>query len=572
MRNLSCAFAFLLFGTGLLAGQTADTIYYNGHVITVWDAHPVAEAFAIRGDKFLAVGSNEEVMRTAGTATNKVDLHGHTVTPGLIESHVHPIVAALADRDEQFPAIHSVADVQAYIRKQVPRVPPERIIIVPKVFATRLVEHRLPTRYELDEAAGDRLAMTDNDYSSALDSALLARLGITRDSPQPADGKIIKDNRGEPTGLILGAIKLIDPLRRGSPPTFDDKLWALRSMQKRYVQSGLTSVIDRAQDAAGFRAYETLEQRGELSLRSSVTFLISALGTPEDVRKEIEAIPLMTGWGDDWVRVGSLKTVIDGGMLTGTAYLRQPWGGNTEMYGYHDPTYRGVLRVPKENIFAMARVADELGWQMTAHVAGDGAEELLLDAYEAADKVKSIRDRRFCITHGNFTPPEAIARAVKLGVVIDSQIALHYLDGPAVKFPFGPERMKYFDPYRSMFDAGMVVAGGSDHMIGFDARKAINPYQPFFGMWMAITRLTVDGTVMQPEQRITREKALRLWTLNGAYLTFDEKKKGSIEPSKLADFAVISKDYLSCPEDDIKDIDALRTVVGGRIVYDKLRE
>jgi predicted amidohydrolase YtcJ len=570
MKHLSWALALWLFGAITAAGQTADTIYYNGHIITVWNAHPVVEALAIRGDKFLAVGSNQEVLQTAGPATLKVNLQGRTVTPGLIESHVHPIMAALGDRDGQLPAFHSIADVQAYIRKQLAVVPPASVIIVPKVFATRLAEHRLPTRYELDAAAGPRLAMTDNEYSSALDSALLERLGITRDSAQPADGKIIKDERGEPTGLVLGAGKLMDPLRKANPPSFEDKLRALRSMQKRYVQAGLTSVIDRGQDAAGFRAYETLEQRGELSLRSSVTFLISALGTPQDVRHEIEAIPLVTGYGDDWVRVGSLKTIMDGGILTGTAYLRQPWGEHTEVYGYHDPTYRGVLRVPRENIFEMARVADELGWQMTAHVAGDGSEELLLQAYQAADKLKSIRDRRFCITHGNLTPPEAIALAVKLGVVMDSEIAFHYLDGPAVKIAFGPERMKLFDPYRSMFDAGMVVAGGSDHMIGLDSRTAINPYQPFFGMWMAITRRGVDGSVMEPEQRITRDEALRMWTLNGAYLTFDEKKKGSIEPGKLADFTVISKDYLACPEDEIKDIDALRTVVGGRIVYDKL--
>ena len=571
MQQIIMALAILLSGPALAAGQTADTIYYNGKVITVWNAHPVVEAFAIRGDKFLAVGSNDEVMRTAGPATVKIDLHGHTVTPGLIESHVHPIMSALGDRDETFAPLHSIAEIQDFIRGKAAVVEPDRIIFAPKVFATRLKEHRLPTRYELDEAAGPRLAMTDNGYSASLDSALLAKLGITRDTPQPADGKIIKDAKGEPTGVILGSNKLLEPARRTRAATFEDKLWALHSMQKRYNTAGITSVLDRAQDAEGFRVYETLEERGELSVRSSVTFMISAQGTPQDVRKEIMAIPLITGWGDDWVRVGSLKTILDGGMLTGTAYLRQPWGENTQVYDYHDPTYRGVLRVSKEDLFEMARVADEVGWQMTAHVAGDGAEELLLDSYEAADKIKSIRDRRFCITHGNFTPPEAIARAVRLGVVIDSQIDLHYFDGPAVKVPFGPERMKYFDPYRSMFDAGMVVSGGSDHMIGFNPRTAINPYHPFFGMWMSITRKTVDGSVLEPEQRITRDEALRMWTINGAYVAFDEKIKGSIEPGKLADFAVINKDYLTCPEDEIKDIDPLRTVVGGRIVYDTMK-
>jgi len=194
--------------------------------------------------------------------------------------------------------------------------------------------------------------------------------------------------------------------------------------------------------------------------------------------------------------------------------------------------------------------------------------DVLIDAYEAADKRKSIRERRFTVTHGNFPNPEAIARARKLGVVFDCQPAWHYFDGPAIKDAFGPMRMKDFQPYRALFDAGVVVAGGSDHMIGFDSRQAINPYHPFFGMWMAITRETADGTVMEPEQRITREEALRMWTRNAAYLSFEEKTKGSIEPGKLADFVVISKDFLSCPVDQIKDIEALQTVVDGKSVYE----
>jgi predicted amidohydrolase YtcJ len=171
------------------------------------------------------------------------------------------------------------------------------------------------------------------------------------------------------------------------------------------------------------------------------------------------------------------------------------------------------------------------------------------------------------VTHGNFPDARAIERARRMGVAFDSQPAWLHLDGAAIKDVFGPARMQDFVPLRSLIQAGVVVAGGSDHMIRFDSRTAINPYNPFFGMWMAIVRKTTDGTVLGPNETISREQALRMWTLNGAWLTFEEKTKGSIEPGKLADFVVVSKDFLQCPVDEIKDIEALLTVVGGKPVY-----
>ena len=159
----------------------------------------------------------------------------------------------------------------------------------------------------------------------------------------------------------------------------------------------------------------------------------------------------------------------------------------------------------------------------------------------------------------------------KLGVVANMQPAWLFLDGATLVKQFGLDRLAYFQPYRTIFDRGVIVGGGSDHMIRFDPREATNPYHPFLGMWIAVTRKTVDGTALNPEQRISRMEALKMWTWNGAYLMFAEKEKGSIEPGKLADLAVLSKDYAKCPEDEIKDIEALRTVVGGKVVYDKLQ-
>lgn len=559
--------ALVLWASVLPAQQSADVIYYNAKIVTMWAAHPAAQALAIRGDRLLAVGSNEEVLRTAGPSTRRIDLQGKCVLPGLEDSHTHPITAALSEKDGPVPSMHSIAEVQAYVRKLAAATPADKLIFVPKVYSTRLKDRRYPTRYELDAASPGRLAMTDNDYASVFNSALLAKLGITRDTPQPANGKIIKDEKGEPTGLVLGARQLQANLRQLRQPTHADLVWALKSMQKAYNQVGITSTIDRGQSPAGFRVYQELRHKNELTVRSYLTYLITAQGSPADVRQEIERIPFVTGLGDDWFRVGSLKTVADGGILIGTAYLREPYGQNTAIYGYSDPDYRGVLNVPRENLAEMARVAVRLGWQMTAHTAGGGATDALLDAYEAADRETPISGRRFTVTHVNFPNARAIERARRMGVAFDCQPAWHHYDGPAIKDAFGPARMRDFLPFRSIFNAGVVVAGGSDHMIRFDSREAINPYNPFFGMWMTITRQTVDGTVLGPEQALTREEALRMWTLNGAWLSFEEKTKGSLEPGKLADLVVISKDYLNCPVDEIKDIEALVTVVGGKEVY-----
>ncbi|MGH9844928.1 MAG: amidohydrolase [Blastocatellia bacterium] len=549
------------------AQQTADTIYYNGKIVTMWEARPTAEAVAIRGARFLKVGSNAEVLQTAGSETKKIDLGGRTVLPGLIDSHTHPISAALSERDGPLPAFNSIADVQAYIRQRAARSPKDQVILVPKVFSPRLKERRYPTRYELDAAASDRPVIADNGYAGVVNSFLLDKLKITRDTPQPANGKIIKDDKGEPTGLILGAPQLLRDWRRERTAPASEMVEALKRMQQAYNRAGITSTIDRGQGAEGFRAYQELHRRGEMTVRSYVTYRISGQGTPQQARAEVERIPFVTGWGDDWLRVGSLKIVMDGGILIGTAYLREPYGEQTDVYGYHDPGYRGMLAVPRENAVEIARAANELGWQMTVHVTGGGSLDALLDAYEAADRERPIRERRFTVTHGNFPNEQAIARAKKLGVVFDCQPMWHHLDAPVIKDVLGAERMKHFLPFRSMLDAGVVVAGGSDHMVRFDPRLATNPYHPFFGMWMAITRQTVDGSVINPEQRITRIEALRMWTLNGAYLSFEEKSKGSIEPGKLADLIVVSKDFLSCPADEIKEIEPLLTLVGGKEVY-----
>jgi predicted amidohydrolase YtcJ len=548
----------------------ASAVYFNGKVITMSAGSRLAQAFLIEGNRFTRVGLNDEVLRAAPPGIPRIDLKGRTVVPGLNDSHTHPIMAAMAEQEGEVPVMDSIADIQAYVKRIAASTPSSRLIFVPKVYSTRLRERRYPTRWELDAVSGDHEAMTDNSYASVLNSKLLRRLGIDQNTPQPPNGKIIKNEQGEPTGLILGAQQLLGPLRASREYSHQERLAGLQRMHAAYNKVGITSTADRGQGPDGFRVYQDLKQRGGMTVRTAVTYLISGSGSPADITRRIEEIPFVTGWGDEWLRVGPLKTIVDGGILIGTAYLREPYGMNTQVYGYHDPDYRGVLNVPRENLVAMARIANRLGWQMTSHTTGGGAIDLLLDAYEEADKEKSIKERRFTVTHGNFPNAAAIAKAARLGVVFDCQPQWHHFDGPALAPVFGPERTRWFLPLRSMLDAGIVVAGGSDHMIKYDPRRSINAYHPFYAMWMTITRKTASGAVLGPEQRISREEALRLWTLNPAYLTFEENLKGSIEPGKLADFAILDRDYLSVPEDDIRSIEVLRTVVDGKIVHDTL--
>jgi len=326
--------------------QVPDVIYYNAKVITMAPSHPAAEALAIRGDRFLAVGGNDELLKTAGPQTRKIDLAGKCVVPGIIESHVHPIGAALSEIDGPLPLLHTVGEIQNYIREQARKLPPDHLIFVPKVYSTRLKERRYPTRYEVDEAAPNREAMLDNGYASVLNSVLLKKLAITRDTPQPSNGRIEKDQKGEPTGLILGAPQLMGGLRGSRPSTDKDRLWALKSTLQRYNSVGITSIYDRSEGPEGFRAYQTLYRAGELTARSTVTYIIRAEGTPQQVRQEIEHIPFVTGWGDNWLRVGTLKTVLVAEFSSARHSFASPTGRTHRSTDTSIPTIGGCCRCP----------------------------------------------------------------------------------------------------------------------------------------------------------------------------------------------------------------------------------
>lgn len=543
----------------------AETLYYNGKIITMWPERPVVESMTVSDRRVLDVGTTQIVGRKTGPRTRQVNLEGRTVVPGLIDSHVHPIAAALSESDGQIPVLRNFGAIREHVTAAIGKG--EGLVFVPKVYSTRLAERRYPTRWEIDGYSGDRPVILDNGYAAVLNSAALREAGLTAGTPDPANGKLVRDGEGDLTGLLIGARQIVAPLLARRHFGHAERVAALEAMQRHYSRVGLTSVIDRGQDPAGMRAYQEVWRKGSMVVRTYVTRRIDSERPLEEVLAEIEGLGPVTGYGDEMFRVGSLKVFMDGGILLGTAFMRVPYGERTEVYGFEDPDYRGELRIRPGDLASIVGLAARLGWQMTAHTTGGGSTDALLDAYEQVNRDIPLSGRRFTLTHANFLSGDAIRRAARLGVVADMQPAWYHFDAPAIAGVIGPERTAGLQPYRSILDGGVIVAGGSDHMIKFDARDAINPYDPFFGMWMAVTRETADGTVFNPEQTIAREEALRMWTWNAAYLSFEEDVKGSLEPGKYADFAILDRDILLCPLNELRDTQVLETVLGGSTVF-----
>jgi predicted amidohydrolase YtcJ len=427
----------------------------------------------------------------------------------------------------------------------------------------------MPTREVLDVAT-EHPVMFDASYTVVVNSHALKMCGITRDTPNLPNGEIVKDAKGEPNGILRNGQSLLRDLDRSGGATEDEKLEALEGMLKRYVAAGLTAISDRALTPAEFPLYDKLKAQGRLPIRTVMTWRIDASRPTEELLRQIRMAPYSTGKGDSWLKFGALKVTLDGGMTIGTAYQRLPYGPfGRQLYGHTNPDDRGQLFIARDKLIAIERAGHARGWQLTAHDQGGGAIDVMLDALEAADKDRPIAHSRSHLMHASFQSPEAIARCKKMGILIDAQADWLYRDGPALEKVFGDDGMRLFYPMRAYLDAGLIVAGGSDHMIGYDKNNAVNPYNPFLQMWIAVTRQTDRGEVLHPEQKITREEALKTHTIWAAYMQFAENERGSIEPGKLADLVVIDRDYLTCPEDEIKAIEPQVVIVDGKIAIQK---
>lgn len=563
--------AILLCLPMILHAAGPDLILHNAKVVTVDPAFSIQEAMAVEGSRIVAVGRDEDVLRLKTGDTELLDLGGKLVMPGLIDSHVHACDAAMTEFDHPIGDLESVQDVLDYFRTRAQTLADGEWIVLQQVFITRLREQRYPTRAELDEAAPNHPCVFRTGPDASLNTLALKLSGIDRDF-RVADGGpgyIEKDPQtGEPTGILRSCTRYIKSSESGRKPTEQDRYERLLTLLRDYSSVGITGIGDGDTTQGDLDLFGWMLAKHELPVRVAAQYHVDTIGPIEQIQESIRKVsrhPLRQG--GPMLRIIGVKVYLDGGMLTGSAYMSRAWGVS-KIYAIDDPNYRGVLFIPRDRLLAMVKTATECNLQFTAHTVGDGAVETLVDVYDELSRTMPIRDRRHCITHSNFMSPETVRKVADLQVIPLVQPAWLYLDTRTLAGHFGYDRLRWFQPLKSLLDAGGIVAGGSDHMQKVGSLRAINPYDPFLGMWTTLTRRArwYEGE-LHPEEALSREQAIRLYTINCAKALFLDKEVGSLEKGKLADFIVLDTDLLTCPIDAIREAKVLRTYSDGRLVF-----
>jgi predicted amidohydrolase YtcJ len=550
---LACAIACLATSTVTkVCAQPAELVFVNGKVFTADSSSSFAEGFAVKEGRFTAVGSSDAMRRHIGADTTVVDLAGRLVTPGLADGHFH--------NEGGGPGIdlsgtRSLAQLLAAVERAAKAAKPGDVLVSNADWhEAQLAEQRLPTARELDQAApAHTVVLVRGGHEYILNSAALRRWNITRDTPSPPGGEIGKDADGELNGELVDNARKLVTLPRPGAITIENVL----TTQRKLNPYGITSVrVPGSYRGEFFQALGAmLEARkaGVLTLRYNVYLPGSGVREVERMREVLARSPLKQDEGDEWVRIGGVKLLVDGGFEGG--HMSSPFLGAIGKNG----TYFGITVVPPPQYTAIVRMLNAEGWRVTTHAVGDAALDEVLDAYEAADAERSLAARRWAIEHLFVSRPDQLERLKKLDVAVSVQHHL-YLAAPSLKKYLGADRAGRITPVRTYLQHGFLVVGGTD--------SPVVPFNPFWEFYHFLTRDTItDGVYGESERVTSRVDLLRMITINYARLTGEADIKGSIEPGKLADFAVLSDDLLTVPEQRIPRIKALATYVGGKEVW-----
>jgi len=550
---IACAIGSLGAAAATAAfAQTADMVFVNGKVFTADGGSALAQGFAIKDGRFIAVGSSAAMRQHAGAPTEVVDLQGRFVTPGLADGHLHNEGGG---RGIDLSGARTLADLFATVGRAAKDAPPGGVIVSNSDWhEAQLKEQRLPTAKELDQFAPvNPVVLVRGGHEYILNSAAFGKWNITRDTPSPAGGEIGKDADGELNGELVDNARRLVTLPPADAVTVENVL----ATQRKLNAYGITSMrVPGNYRGEFFQALDAIleaRKNGLLTLRYNIYLPGSGVREVERMREILARSPLKQDQGDEWVRIGGVKLLVDGGFEGG--HMTKPFIGELGKGG----TYFGITVVPPAPYTAIVKMLNEGGWRVTTHAVGDAALDQVLDAYEAANAEHPIAGRRWAIEHVFVSRPDQIARLKKLDVVLSVQDHL-YLAAPSLKKYLGPERASQITPVKTYLDQGFLVVGGTD--------SPVVPFNPFWAFYHFLTRNTItDGVYGENERVMSRVDLLRMITINYAKLTGEADIKGSIEPGKLADFAVLSDDILTVPEQQIPQQKALATYVGGRQVY-----
>ena len=536
------------------AQPAANLVLLNGKIWTVNDRQPRAEAVACLGSRIVAVGSNGEIRKWIGAGTEAIDLGGKLVLPGFNDAHVHFFSGGENLASVQLRDAKSEDEFRKRIAEFAAKQPAGRWITGGDWDHENWTPARLPTRQLIDAVtAGHPVFVNRLDGHMALaNSQALQLAGITRDTPDPPGGTIVRDAAGEPTGVLKdAAMERMDGVDGVIPAPSEDQIAdAVRAAMRYAAENGVTSVQDMSAAPEILRVYQTLLARGELTVRISGH-------QPLATWQRLAAVGLRADFGGEKLHIGALKGFADGSLGSTTALFFEPY--------LDAPNTSGLANsemIPESKMQAHILGADRAGLQVAVHAIGDKANHTVLGMYEEAARQNGARDRRFRIEHAQHLRMEDIPRFGTLHVIASMQPYHCIDDGRWAEKRIGPERAKGTYAFRSLLDSGAVLAFGSDWDVA--------PMQPLMGIYAAATRRTLDGKHPNgwvPEQRITVAEAIRAYTMGSAYASFDEKIKGSIEPGKLADMVVVSDDILSIPAVEIEKTRVETTVFDGKVIY-----
>jgi predicted amidohydrolase YtcJ len=537
--------------------RSPELALINGKVLTMDGQSSVVEALAVLDGKILATGSNASIKSIITPRTRVLDVAGKTVVPGLIETHAHFKAAGLSEYVVIMNRAKTVAEaldaIKAFAAK---KKPGEWIVGSGWHPPSQLAEKRYLTKQEIDGVVPNNpVYLRTVGHFSMANGLALQKAGVDKNTPDPSGGSFEKDASGELTGLLVETA--IERVEKAVPPwSEEDEVRQFKIAQGVLNSFGITSVVEGATEAREIRTLQKIAISGEATLRAGLMFRPEPPADMSAWEAVISGNGVSSGFGDDWLKFAGIKIFYDGGMTLKTALMR-------DVYPDSHDNYRGIAQQTPERLKQLVSICNRYNWRVGVHAVGDLGIDHVLDAFEAADKEKSIRDRRFILIHASLIRPEQMERAHRLGVRIDFQNAFMWDKAATVERFLGRAVADRAVPTRTLIEKMGIDS------LGAGTDFPVNPINPLLNMYVMVTRKDINGKVYGAYEAISREQALRLYTSAAARYMFDEGRKGTLEPGKLADLVVLSADYVTVPEDQIKDIKADVTIVGGKVVFQR---